>query len=132
MLYEIDTVDACPSPTDILMSCLQAQTSTTTMMIDSGLIPDQTRDYRVRARNSYGYGPWSETKTATTDPTAPALLLAPYNSGGGTARGRTRVSMHFAWAEARPNGFPVIGYRAEVSSAGGSGVWSGGEIGMNG
>jgi hypothetical protein len=54
--------------------------SSTASVLDTGpnnyLRPAEPRSYRVRAWNTYGYGPWSDQFNISTTPDAPMLESA--------------------------------------------------------
>ncbi len=96
-------------------SQLVASQSATTYS-HTGLSAGDTRHYRVRAINSEGNSPWSNTANATTGaatatfPDAPTELTA-------TASGQTII--HLSWSAPRTTGgAPISGYRILVSADG--------------
>ena len=92
--------------------------STETTYSDVDLAPGTTRYYRVLAINSVGPGTPSNVASATTDavlPGAPLVLDA-------TAIGTSRIDLSWNPPDF-DGGSPMIGYRIEVSSDGGT-TWS--------
>ena len=90
---------------------------TATAYEHTGLQPNTTRHYRVRAINSAGPGSHSNIDNATTDaasaPDAPTGLNA-------QADGQTRVDLNWT-APSETGGMPITGYRIEVSPNGTNG-----------
>ena len=83
------------------------------------LAAGSTRHYRVRARNTIGFGPWTSAVNATTStgtpPGAPRALTA-------TAVGSSGIEL--SWSAPLSTGSSaIIGYRIEWSSSR-TGVWS--------
>ncbi len=92
--------------------------SGSTIYSHTGLSAGTTRHYQVRAINSVGPSPPSNTASATTDvptataPDAPTSLTA-------TASGQTIINLSWA-APLNTGGVAISGYRIEVSTNGGS------------
>ena len=100
-------------------SVLAANTgSTDTGYSHTGLTPDTTLHYRVKAINGVGPGAPSNVDRATTDPRVPD---APDNLTA-TADGQSRINLRWS-PPGYDGGSPVTGYRIEVSANGG-GSWS--------
>lgn len=72
----------------------------------SGLDPGTTYYVRTRARNGAGWGPWSGTRSFTTDPLPP---LAP----GGTSASLDGGQPRMEWSAAATRGTPVTGYQLQ-------------------
>ncbi len=83
------------------------------------LAAGSTRHYRVRARNTIGFGPWTSPVNATTStgtpPGPPRALTA-------TAVGSSAIDLSWS-APLAPGSNAIIGYRIEWSSTR-TGVWS--------
>lgn len=77
---------------------------------DSGLSPNTTYYYRVRAKNVAGSGGWSGTRTIST---AAAIPSAP---GTPTTSAVTFNSMTAAWTAAAANGSAVTQYQLQLST----------------
>lgn len=78
----------------------------------SGFTPGTTYSYRLRAKNSYGYGPYSSTVSIT-----PAS--APSQIATATTTVDT-VYAKIAWAEPASNGASITGYRVYIQQKSGS------------
>ncbi|MFY1688186.1 fibronectin type III domain-containing protein [Plantactinospora sp. WMMB782] len=76
-----------------------------TSRVVSGLAKGTLYYKRIRARNSEGYGPWSVTRTFTTDTTAPG----PPGTPGATSTGSTWVNISWP-APADTGGLAITGY----------------------
>ena len=88
----------------------------TTTYVDDTLMPGQTRDYRVRARNSSNTSVWSNTVDETT-----LEAVLPNEPGGLAAEtGDTGGSVKLCWnAQAeQPEDAPVFEYLVQYSSDG--------------
>ena len=89
--------------------------STATTFTHTGLQPATAYRYQVRAINSVGPGPWSPEASSSTHPDVPA---APFNL---TARAVGTSQIDLSWSAPRnTGGAPVLGYRIEASSDGGT------------
>ena len=87
----------------------------TTYQDDTGLAPNTTRYYRVRAISRAGPGAWSNVAHATTDdltvPGAPTRLTATAPIG---VEGSKQI--HLSWrAPANTGGSPITGYRIRTA-----------------
>ena len=91
---------------------------------DKGLMPGQTRDYRVAAANMVGsryqYSTWSNSDSAKTTP-APL----PNEPGGLVAEAYGATSIKLCWnAQAeQPEAAPVTSYKIDYSPDGKDGTW---------
>ncbi len=103
-------------------SVLAANTgSTDTEYSHTGLTPDTTLHYRVKAINGVGSGAPSNVDRATTDPRvpdAPANLTATADA----QNGQSQINLRWSPPD-YDGGSPVTGYRVEVSANGGT-SWS--------
>ena len=95
-----------------------------TKYTDTGLMPGQTRDYRVAAANMVGsryqYSTWSNSDSAKTTP-APL----PNEPGGLVAEADGHNAIKLCWnAQAeQPEAAPVTSYKIEYSPDGKDGTW---------
>ena len=92
--------------------------NTRTTYQDTGLSPNTTRHYRVRAISRAGPGAWSNVADATTDdltvPGAPTGLRATTPIG---EEGSEQIRLSWS-APTNDGGSPITGYRIEWSSTG--------------
>ena len=75
-----------------------------------GLMPGDERSYRLRARNSIGWGEWSEPATATT------LTGVPAAPGSFRAQANGAAEIRLSWTEPDDRGMPVSFYELDWSS----------------
>ena len=104
------------SPNDGTWITIQRNTeSTATTFTHTGLQPATAYRYQVAAINSEGPGPWSLEASTSTHPDVPA---APFNL---TARAVGTSQIDLSWSAPRnTGGAPILGYRIEASSDGGT------------
>ena len=95
--------------------------NTRTTYQDTGLAPNTTRYYRVRAISGAGPSAWSNVDHATTDdltvPDAPTGLRATPDG----LKGSTQIRLNWS-APSNDGGSPITGYRIERAASRG-GVW---------
>lgn len=77
----------------------------------TGLTPNKTYYWRVRAHNSSGWGPFASTISFTT-----AATLPPGTPGTPTLSSRTATSVSVAWKASAANGGASLTYTAEIST----------------
>ncbi len=86
---------------------LASPAATARLYTHTGLTPGAEYHYRMRARNSAGWGPWSETVWDSTErnvvPDAPSLTV--------TANGSSEINL--SWNRPDGNGAPVTEYELE-------------------
>lgn len=76
----------------------------------NGLNPDTKYYYRVRAKNSAGWGGWSATKSFTTGAASPTTPGAP------TVLTRNPTSLQWGWEASDPRGGGALTYTIEIST----------------
>ncbi len=87
-------------------------TTTATSVVVDGLTNGVAYEFRVRAENAAGPGPWSAVATATPIPTAP-LAVGPLEGVSGHQAALVR------WPEPLDTGSPITGFRIERRVGGG-------------
>ena len=86
---------------------------TATSYSDTGLTQGQTRDYRVRAYNAAGNGPWEEVEATTHDAPAQVTGLTAVPGAGNPTR-----EIDLSWDAPADNGSVITGYKIESSPDG--------------
>lgn len=93
----------------------QNASGSTTSLNFTGLTNGSSYSFQVRARNTAGWGPWSNSSTSVTPSSVPLAPAAP-----GATRGSAEVAL--TWAAPDDGGLPITEYRIESDIAAGEKV----------
>ncbi len=88
-----------------------------TSFTDSGLTPETTYTYRIRARNSVGYGAWSSDTPGTTPAAGAPSGVSDLSATKDATNGGTEIDL--SWTAPADNGEAITSYTLERKSGSG-------------